>query len=142
MKFSLLPEEKLQEIEKMQKEGLKVCMIGDGINDAPSLKLADCSIAMGALGSDIAIETADMAILNSDMNKIVYCVKHSKRTLFTIKRNIILAMTVNFISIILSLFGIFDPMTGAIMHNVTSVAVVLSSALLLINKKSRKKEAK
>ncbi len=142
VKFSLLPEEKLQEIEKMQKEGLKVCMIGDGINDAPSLKLADCSIAMGALGSDIAIETADMAILNSDMNKIVYCVKHSKRTLFTIKRNIILAMTVNFISIILSLFGIFDPMTGAIMHNVTSVAVVLSSALLLINKKSGKKEAK
>ncbi len=139
VKFSLLPEEKLQEIEKMQKEGLKVCMIGDGINDAPSLKLADCSIAMGALGSDIAIETADMAILNSDMNKIVYCVKHSKRTLFTIKRNIILAMTVNFISIILSLFGIFDPMTGAIMHNVTSVAVVLSSALLLINKKSEKK---
>lgn len=138
VKFGLLPEQKLQEIENMQKQGKKVCMIGDGINDAPSLKLADCSIAMGALGSDIAIETADMAILNSDMNKIVYCVKHSKRTLFTIKRNIILAMTVNFISIILSLFGIFDPMTGAIMHNVTSVAVVLSSALLLINRKENK----
>lgn len=139
VKFGLLPEQKLQEIEKIQKSGLKVCMVGDGINDAPSLKLADCSIAMGALGSDIAIETADMAILNSDMNKIVYCVKHSKRTLFTIKRNIILAMTVNFISIILSFFGIFDPMTGAIMHNVTSVAVVLSSALLLINRKEDKK---
>ena len=138
VKFGLLPEQKLEEIENMQKQGKKVCMIGDGINDAPSLKLADCSIAMGALGSDIAIETADMAILNSDMNKIVYCVKHSKRTLFTIKRNIILAMTVNFISIILSLFGIFDPMTGAIMHNVTSVAVVLSSALLLINRKENK----
>ena len=138
VKFGLLPEQKLQEIENMQKQGKKVCMIGDGINDAPSLKLADCSIAMGALGSDIAIETADMAILNSDMNKIVYCVKHSKRTLFTIKRNIILAMTVNCISIILSLFGIFDPMTGAIMHNVTSVAVVLSSALLLINRKENK----
>ncbi|MDE6967729.1 MAG: cation-translocating P-type ATPase [Clostridia bacterium] len=137
VRFGLLPEQKLQEIEQMQKEGMKVCMIGDGINDAPSLKLADCSIAMGALGSDIAIETADMAILNSDMNKIVYCVKHSKRTLFTIKRNIVLAMTVNFISIILSLFGIFDPMTGAIMHNVTSVAVVLSSALLLINRKNK-----
>lgn len=139
VKFGLLPEQKLQEIEEMQKSGLKVCMVGDGINDAPSLKLADCSIAMGALGSDIAIETADMAILNSDMNKIVYCVKHSKRTLFTIKRNIILAMTVNFISIILSFFGIFDPMTGAIMHNVTSIAVVLSSALLLINRKEDKK---
>ncbi len=141
VKFGLLPEQKLQEIENMQKDGFKVCMVGDGINDAPSLKLADCSIAMGALGSDIAIETADMAILNSDMNKIVYCVKHSKRTIFTIKRNIILAMTVNFISIILSLFGIFDPMTGAIMHNVTSVAVVLSSALLLINKNYDKKKA-
>ena len=140
VKFGLLPEQKLQEIESMQKQGLKVCMIGDGINDAPSLKLADCSIAMGALGSDIAIETADMAILNSDMNKIVYCVKHSKRTLFTIKRNIVLAMTVNFISIILSLFGIFDPMTGAIMHNVTSVAVVLSSALLLINRKENRQK--
>ena len=138
VKFGLLPEQKLQEVENVQEQGKKVCMIGDGINDAPSLKLADCSIAMGALGSDIAIETADMAILNSDMNKIVYCVKHSKRTLFTIKRNIILAMTVNFISIILSLFGIFDPMTGAIMHNVTSVAVVLSSALLLINRKENK----
>lgn len=143
VKFGLLPEQKLQEIERLQKAGNKVCMIGDGINDAPSLKLADCSIAMGALGSDIAIETADMAILNSDMNKVVYCVKHSKRTLFTIKRNIVLAMTINFICIILSLFGKLVPMTGAIMHNVTSILVVLSSALLLINRKSdRKKDFK
>lgn len=139
VKFGLLPEQKLQEIEALQKEGHKVLMVGDGINDAPSLKLADCSVAMGALGSDIAIETADMAILNSDMNKIIYCVNHSKRTLFTIKRNIIMAMTINLISIILSMFGILTPMTGAIMHNVTSILVVLSSALLLINKKKKNK---
>lgn len=139
VKFSLLPEEKLQAIEQMQAEGLKVCMVGDGINDAPSLKLADCSIAMGALGSDIAIETADMAILNSDMEKIVYSVALSKRTLSTIKRNIILSMAVNFLSVILSMFGILTPMTGAIMHNVTSIMVVLSSALLLINKKQKEK---
>lgn len=139
VKHSLLPDQKLQEIERLQQSGSKVCMVGDGINDAPSLKLADCSLAMGALGSDIAMETADMVVLNSDMNKITYCMAHSRRTLFTIKRNIVLAMAVNFVSIILSMFGILNPMTGAIMHNVTSVAVVLSSALLLINKKNPSK---
>lgn len=139
VKFGLLPEEKLYAIEEMQKAGLKVCMVGDGINDAPSLKLADCSVAMGALGSDIAIETADMAILNSDMDKIAYTMNLSKRTLSTIKRNIAVAMTINFACIILSLFGILTPMTGAIMHNVTSILVVLSSALLLINKKKKEK---
>ncbi|MEG2414025.1 MAG: cation-translocating P-type ATPase, partial [Clostridia bacterium] len=140
VKFGLLPQEKLQVIKDLQAGGHKVCMVGDGINDAPSLKLADCSLAMGALGSDIAIETADMAILNSDMNKIVDTLALSKRALGTIKRNIILAMSINLVAIILSMFGILTPMSGAIVHNVTSILVVLSSAMLLRKGKSQKKQ--
>lgn len=137
VKHSLLPQDKLYEIEKLQSEGHKVVMVGDGINDAPSLKLASSSFAMGAMGSDIAVDTADMAILNSDIEKVVDTIKLSKRVIFAIKRNITIAMCVNAVGIVLSLLGILDPATGALLHNCTSVFVVLSSALLL--RKGKKK---
>lgn len=134
---SLMPEDKLSAIEDLQKSGHKVAMIGDGINDAPSLKLADCSFAMGAMGSDIAIDTADMAILNSDIGKVNDMLKLSKRVMRTIKRNIILAMTISVAAVILSGFGLLTPVTGALVHNCTSVLVVASSALVLYNRKKK-----
>lgn len=134
IKHSLLPADKQGIIADLQKEGKKVCMLGDGINDAPSLKLADCGIAMGALGNDLAIDTADMAILNSDIGKVKNVLSLSRRVLNTIKRNIVIAMSINLIAVVLSTFGILTPVSGAIVHNFTSILVVLSSALLLRNK--------
>ncbi|MGN1099456.1 MAG: heavy metal translocating P-type ATPase [Christensenellales bacterium] len=132
---SLMPEDKLNKIEELKQSGSKVCYLGDGINDAPSLKAADCSIAMGALGCDIAIETADMAILNSNLNNLNDTLRLSKRTLRTIKRNIVISMSINALAVFASLMGWLTPVTGALVHNVSSVFVVLSSALLLRNRK-------
>lgn len=142
VKHGLMPSDKLKEIETLQSSGHKVVMVGDGINDAPSLKLADCSFAMGAMGSDIAIDTADMAILNSDIQKVNDTVRLSKRVVFGIKRNIAIAMTINVIAVVCSLMGWLNPATGALVHNFTSVLVVASSALLLYTPKKRLKSAK
>ena len=127
---NLLPEEKLEWIEKLKSEDKKVCMIGDGVNDAPALKTADVSVAMGSVGSDVAIEAADIALLGDDIGKISYLKKLSNSTLFTIKVNIALSMTINALAIICSILGLLNPVTGAIVHNAGSCLVVLNAALL------------
>jgi heavy metal translocating P-type ATPase len=127
---NLLPEEKLSWIEKLKSEGKNVCMIGDGVNDAPSLKTADVSVAMGSVGSDVAIEAADIALLGDDIGKIPYLKKLSNSTLFTIKANIAMSMAINAVAIICSVLGLLNPVTGAIVHNAGSCLVVLNAALL------------
>ena len=127
---NLLPEEKLSWIERFKSEGKKVCMIGDGVNDAPALKTADVSVAMGSVGSDVAIEAADIALLGDDIGKIPYLKKLSNSTLFTIKANIIISMTINAAAIVCSVLGLLNPVTGAIVHNAGSCLVVLNAALL------------
>ena len=127
---NLLPEEKLSWIEKFKDEGKQVCMIGDGVNDAPALKTADVSVAMGSVGSDVAIEAADIALLGDDIGKIPYLKKLSNSTLFTIKANIAISMAINAAAIICSVLGLLNPVTGAIVHNAGSCLVVLNAALL------------
>ena len=127
---NLLPQEKLDWIEKLKGEGKKVCMIGDGVNDAPALKTADVSVAMGSVGSDVAIEAADIALLGDDIGKIPYLKKLSNSTLFTIKANIIMSMAINAAAIVCSVLGLLNPVTGAIVHNAGSCLVVLNAALL------------
>lgn len=130
IRAELLPEEKVQNILSLQKEGHSVCMIGDGVNDAPALKNADVSVAMGSMGSDIAVETADVALMSDDISRIPYLKRLSNATVRTIKASITLSMCINFVAIVLSLMEVLTPTTGALVHNAGSCFVVLIAALL------------
>ena len=130
VRSELLPEEKVQNIEDLQTKNHKVCMIGDGVNDAPALKTADVSVAMGSMGSDIAVDAADIALMSDDISKIPYLKRLSNATVKTIKASIALSMCINFVAIVLSLMGILTPTTGALVHNAGSCFVVLIAALL------------
>ncbi len=126
----LLPAEKVDAITKRQKAGKRVCMIGDGVNDAPALKTAHVGVAMGSMGSDIAIDSADIALMGDDISKIPYLKRLSKAVIRSIKVNISLSMAINTVAIILSILGLLNPITGALVHNAGSVLVVLNAALL------------
>lgn len=130
IRAELLPSEKVSAITELQQEGKKVCMIGDGVNDAPALKTADVGVAMGSMGSDIAIESADIALMGDDISKIPYLKRLSNAVIKSIKVNISLSMAINFVAIALSVLGLLNPITGALVHNAGSVLVVLNAALL------------
>ena len=129
VKAELSPEEKFENIKNL-KENNVVCMIGDGINDAPALKLADVSVAMGKTGSDISIESANIVLMGHDVSKIVYLKKLANATVKTIKFNIIISLLINFIAVILSVLGVLNPLVGAIVHNLGSILVILNASLL------------
>lgn len=129
--FSCLPEDKLNYINNYQKKGQPVCMIGDGINDAPALKKADVGIAMGGVGSDIAVDAADIALVDDKVEELPHLLSLSKRMMTTIKLNLTFSMTLNFVAIILAITGILNPIVGALVHNAGSVLVIVNSALLL-----------
>jgi len=131
----LFPEDKAAKISEMRANGRRVLMVGDGVNDAPALAVADCSVAMGALGSELAVETADIAILNDDIALVPGLIKFSKTVLKTIHINFGFSLVINFSAVVLSAVGVLDPVSGAIVHNASSVLVVSHSALLLLRKK-------
>ena len=126
-----LPEEKLKDIDTYQKAGSAVCMIGDGVNDAPALKKADVGIAMGGVGSDIAVDAADIALVDDDIKELPHLLALSKRMMGTIKLNLTFSMALNFLAITLAITGLLGPVLGALVHNAGSVAVIINSALLL-----------
>ncbi|WP_461612069.1 heavy metal translocating P-type ATPase [Clostridium sp. Marseille-QA1073] len=126
-----LPEDKMSAIEQYQNRNEMVCMIGDGINDAPALKKAYVGVAMGGIGSDIAIDAADIALVSDDIKSIPHLLSLSQRTMTTIRWNLSLSMLLNFVAIILAMTGILNPILGALVHNVGSVAVIINSAVLL-----------
>ncbi|MBR4597807.1 MAG: cation-translocating P-type ATPase, partial [Opitutales bacterium] len=127
---NLLPAQKLEKIRSLKGAG-KICMVGDGVNDAPSLAGADCSIAMGSLGSDAAVESAQITVMNDNLESVSGIFALSKRAIATIKTNITLSMLVNFAAVLLAAFGVLNPVSGAVWHNLASVLVVLNSARLL-----------
>ncbi len=126
----LLPEEKVAHITELSTDGNNVCMIGDGINDAPALKSANVGVAMGTMGSDIAVEAADIALVGDDIGKIPYLKRLSNATIRTIKFSISLSMFINILAVTLSVLGLLNPTTGALVHNAGSVFVVLIATLL------------
>ena len=133
-----LPEDKFNWIDACQKERNRVCMVGDGINDALALKTSHAGIAMGGIGSDIAVDAADIVLVNDDIRELPHLLRLSRRMMGTIKCNLTFSMALNFIAIILAAGGILNPVAGALVHNAGSVVVIANSVFLL---KWRRKNA-
>ncbi len=131
VRANCLPEDKLKYIGEYQNKDMSVCMIGDGINDAPALKKADIGIAMGGVGSDIAVDAADIALVDDEVKELPHLVALSKRMMTVIKLNMTFSMTLNFIAIALAIVGTLNPVVGALVHNAGSVLVITNSAFLL-----------
>ncbi len=130
--YETLPEDKLKEVINLQNKGKKVCMIGDGINDAPALAKADVSVAIGA-GTDVAIDTADIVLIKNDLNDIIKTINLSKKTILNIKQNLFFAFIYNIIGLcfatgIVYLFGgaLLNPMLAAFAMSLSSVSVLLN----------------
>ena len=131
VKSELMPEDKMTALKNLETRGHRVAMTGDGINDALALSSAHAGIAMGGIGSDIAVESADAVLVEGDLKRLPHLFDMGRRAMKKIKLNIIVAMILNFTAIVLSGLGLLIPITGALWHNCGSVFVVINAALLL-----------
>ena len=130
VRAGLLPEDKVNAIKELTSNGKSVCMIGDGINDAPALKTASVGIAMGKIGSDITVQASDIALIGDELSKLPYLKRLANATLKTIRLSITLSLVINLLAVILSFMQVLTPTTGALVHNAGSVFVILIAALL------------
>lgn len=136
VRAELLPEDKVAAIEELVASHAVVAMIGDGVNDAPAMARAHYGIAMGAVGSDAAIETADIALMTDDIGKVPWLIGHSRRTMSIIRQNIGISLATKALFVALTAFGMAS-MWGAIAADVGVSLVVVANALRLLNAKSR-----
>ncbi|WP_405273324.1 heavy metal translocating P-type ATPase [Methanobrevibacter sp.] len=136
--YNCLPEDKTEYIKQEQLKGNKVAMIGDGINDAPSLRKANVGIAMGSIGSDVSIEAANIALINDNIGDIPHLIAIARKTLRTINLNITFSLALNIIAMILAILGVLGPIAGALVHNIGSVIVIIYSSTLVNYKISGK----
>ena len=138
VKYNCLPEDKTEYIGQEQILGHKVAMIGDGVNDAPSLKKANVGIAMGSIGSDISVEAANITLINDNIEDIPQLIGIARKTIRTINIGIIFALALNIIAMALAILGILNPIEGALIHNIGSVAVIIYSSTLTQYKISKR----
>lgn len=131
VRSDLLPTGKVDIIEELARKGTHVGMVGDGLNDAPALKMAEVGIAMGKVGSDLAIDAADIVLIGDDIARLPFLIRLARKTKKTIIGNICLSMGINVIAIVLATTGVMGPVVGALVHNAGSVFVVLNASLLL-----------
>ena len=129
-KFNCLPEDKTKYIQDQQLNGIKVAMIGEGINDAPSLKKSNVGISMGGIGSDISINASNITLMKDNINDIPHLFKISRKTINVININIAFSLGLNILAMILAIFGIIEPIIGALIHNIGSVIVIIYSSTL------------
>lgn len=126
-----LPEDKTEYIRQAQILGNRIAMIGDGVNDAPCLKKANVGIAMGSIGSDVSIEAADIALIKDNIEDMPHLIGISRKTVKTINISIAFAVLLNVAAMALAIFGYFNPVEGALVHNIGSVIVIVYSAALI-----------
>ena len=138
VKANCRPEDKTEYIKREQILGHKVAMIGDGINDAPSLRKSNVGIAMGSIGSDISIEAADIALTNDNIEDIPQLIAVARRTIKIISAGIAFALTLNIAAMALAILGYLNPIEGALIHNIGSVIVIIYSSTLTTYKISKK----
>ena len=127
----ILPDAKVSIVKSFQDFGHHVLFVGNGVNDGPALATADVGIAMGITGTDVAIETADVALLSDDLSRLPPLIRVSQKALRTIRQNLVFAVGILLIAVCLTVLGILTPVTGALLHELSSIPVIANSARLI-----------